>query len=220
MKPVSDSNLKESLTLMMAEVVKRLGEKISIEAGMGLSQNNFTNFYKDKLDNLEAVDVVMVESLPNPEDAVPKAIYFSKTKWGEDVVKDEENNFYWEYMCFSTGWEIIGDSRVDLSNYFTKQQIEDLVYNKTQIDTKFGNYLTKEEITTMLNLHYTSAQVDENFYNKTHIDGRYYQKSEVYTKTEADTKYQPLVSYVSQDEYEALTVEEKQSGTYFITSEL
>ena len=111
-----------------------------------------------------------------------------------------------------------------LNNLSAKKANSSDVYTKTQVDTKLetkansSDVYTKEEIDTSLGKKANSDDV----YTKTELGESLALKansSDVYTKEESDAKYQPLVSYISQAEYDALTDTQKASGTYFITSE-
>lgn len=166
------------------------------EEGKGLSTEDFTTFYKEKLDNLETIGYKIVDVLP--ESGERYYIYFVP-----DNTTEEGNNFYVEFMYLeTTGWEMIGTTKVDLSDYFTKGEINSMLNGYVQLtalNTELAKYVSKTALTETLN--------------------NYYKKTEVYTKAQSDAKYQPLVSYVSQAEYDALTDTQKASGTYFITSE-
>lgn len=194
MKPVSDSNLEQALGLYNDFTNKTFQKK---EDGKVLSKNDFTDFYKEKLDNLETIGYKIVDVLP--ETGERYYIYFVP-----DNTTEEGNDFYVEFMYLeTTGWEMIGTTKVDLSDYFTKGEINSMLngyIQLTTLNTELAKYVSKTALTETLN--------------------NYYKKTEVYTKAQSDAKYQPLVSYISQAEYDALTDTQKASGTYFITSEL
>ena len=43
--------------------------------------------------------------------------------------KDKVNDYYDEYVYLNNKWELIGTTKIDLSDYYTKSQIDDLVLN-------------------------------------------------------------------------------------------
>lgn len=122
-----------------------------------------------KINALELMSVKVVSELPATGDK--NFIYFVPDPDTAEV------NHYLEYMYIEKRWELIGTTKVDLTDYAKTSEVTQALIPKAN-------------------------------------------QADVYTKTESDAKYQPLVSYVSQAEYDGLTDTQKQSGTYFITSEL
>ena len=68
------------------------------------------------------------------------------------VANDQgDNNIYDEYMWLNGEWEILGNTSVDLTNYYTKSE----VYTKSEIDNTFAtlaalnNYALKSDIPTV-----------------------------------------------------------------------
>lgn len=60
-----------------------------------------------------------------------------------------QNDIYSEYLYINNKWEIVGTTDVDLSNYYTKDQ----VYSKEEVDNKFsdpllGNVIASTNFTT------------------------------------------------------------------------
>lgn len=72
----------------------------------------------------------IVDELPAESEADPKAIYFVPTPG-----TPEENNIKDEYMLINGNWEKIGTTRIDLSGYWSKQELR---------------VLTQEELSTIL----------------------------------------------------------------------
>ena len=101
---------------------------------------------------------------------------------------------------------ILLENDIDVSNYYTKDEIDSKFYNKDYIDGNFYNksyvdlsFYNKTEIdlnyynkTQIDSNHYTKTEIDSNHYNKTQIDSNYYTKTEVssnyYNKAEVDSK--------------------------------
>lgn len=75
--------------------------------------------------DLSALRVFIVESLPT-ENINPNAIYFVAIK-----LNTSENNSYYEYMYINNKWELIGTTQIDLSNYWTIEQIKEYLNNNT-----------------------------------------------------------------------------------------
>ena len=81
--------------------------------------------------------VAIVQQLPT-EDISTSTIYFVPRQ------TPDTNDVYDEYMYISNAWEHIGSTAIDLSNYYTKTQVDTLlaakanatdVYTKSQVDT-------------------------------------------------------------------------------------
>lgn len=163
------------------------------------TDNNFSDFYKNKLDNLETIGYKIVDVLP--ETGERYYIYFVP-----DNVTEEGNNFYVEFMYLeTTGWEMIGTTKVDLSDYFTKGEINSMLNGYVQLETlntELAKYVSQTALTEVLN--------------------NYYQKEETYSKTEVDEKFQTKIQILSQAEYDASvtagTVDT--NTTYLIKSDL
>lgn len=67
------------------------------------------------------INILIVEELPTT--GVEKTIYM--------VLRTEAylNDYYDEYMWINNKWEIIGSTRLDLSNYYTKSEVNDAITN-------------------------------------------------------------------------------------------
>ena len=76
----------------------------------------------DKFSIIVLSDGVKHESITKPDSSV---LYFEKA----DL---EEGNSYIEYMYVNEKWELIGSNTIDLSQYYTKDE----VYDKTEVDSK------------------------------------------------------------------------------------
>lgn len=111
---------------------------------------------KSKVDGLDLTLYVIVDSLP-VSDIETNKIYLVRNASGAD------NNIYTEYAYVNNAWEKIGEykANVDLSNYYTKSQTDNLlsakadasnVYTKSQVDSMVGNKVTAEVSNNTLNL--------------------------------------------------------------------
>lgn len=93
--------------------------------------NNLTNYYlssntytKTEVNNLIAsivtLNIVVVQTLPVSDISTHTIYLVPKTTAGTDNVYDE----YINTDGTSAGWELIGSTEVDLSNYYTKTEID------------------------------------------------------------------------------------------------
>ena len=121
--------------------------KVDKVVGKDLSSNDFTNSEKEKLEGIEigANKVTKVSQLTNDKNfkteieiqelinnstKLKKEVVTSLPSTGkEDIVyllknKNDSNNFYTEYMWIGGRWEIIGDTKVDLTDYAKKSDIK------------------------------------------------------------------------------------------------
>ena len=93
--------------------------------------NNLTNYYlksetytKTEVNTLigqiSTISILVVQSLPT-QDIQTNIIYLvpKQTAGTQDV--------YDEYIYVNNAWELIGDTEVDLSNYYTKTQVDALI---------------------------------------------------------------------------------------------
>lgn len=111
---------------------------------------------KSQVDGLDLTLYVIVDSLPT-SDIKTNKIYLVRNASGAD------SNLYTEYAYINSAWEKIGEYKadVDLSNYYTKSQTDNLlsakanvnnVYTKAQVDSMVGNKVSAEVSNNTLNL--------------------------------------------------------------------
>lgn len=138
----------------------------TLEHGIYLPSEGEKNCYSGLANNWQAVDTnigyvtalrqaiagaltrQIVTQLPT-EDIDPNCIYM--------ILKAtaQTSNIYDEYMYINSNWELIGDSQLDLSNYYTKQEVNQLPAVASGVtSTKVGNYDTHIADT---NIHVTVA---------------------------------------------------------------
>lgn len=131
--------------------------KIDKAQGQGL----ISDAEKNKLANIEdaANKVTKISQLTNDKnfktEAEIKTLINNSTKLKKEVVtslpssgkedviyllknKNDTNNYYTEYMWISGRWEIIGDTKVDLSDYAKKSEID-----LSKLDKKYLQYKDK-----------------------------------------------------------------------------
>ena len=94
-----------------------------------------------------------IQRLINNSTKLKKEVVTSLPSTGKDDViyllknKNDTNNYYTEYMWISGRWEIIGDTKVDLSGYATKEEIPTKV---SQLEND-KNFKTEEEVSRLIN---------------------------------------------------------------------
>lgn len=149
------------------ELDKNKVEKVE---GKNLSSNDFTDDLKNKLENIEegANKVTKISDLENDKtfktEAEIQSLINNSTKLKKEVVtslpptgkediiyliknKSDENNVYTEYLWIGGKWEIIGDTKIDLSGYATKEEIPTKV---SQLEND-KNFKTEEEVLKLIN---------------------------------------------------------------------
>jgi hypothetical protein len=98
----------------------------------------------------------------------------------------EENNGYFEYMFINGAWEYIGSTQIELSDYYTKKEVEEYIANNKYVlphasDTTLGgvkvdnksiiidengiisvssNYATEENVNTIIKNNIASVPND------------------------------------------------------------
>ena len=107
-------------------------------------------------ENEGSIDYKIAQALVD-FDALKRKIVIALPTEGEAniiymVANDQgDNNIYDEYMWLNGEWEILGNTSVDLTNYYTKSE----VYTKSEIDNTFAtlaalnNYALKSDIPTV-----------------------------------------------------------------------
>lgn len=111
---------------------------------------------RTQVNGLDLTLYVIADSLPT-SDIKTNKIYLVRNASGAD------GNIYTEYAYINSAWEKIGEykANVDLSNYYTKSQTDNLlsakadansVYTKSQVDSMVGNKVTAEVSNNTLNL--------------------------------------------------------------------
>lgn len=80
-----------------------------------------SNEYTDEVATKIEWKKVITENLPDAGNADPHTIYFVP------VGDSPENDGYFEYMTINSRWEVIGRTTVDMSDYYTKEEVEQLI---------------------------------------------------------------------------------------------
>lgn len=96
--------------------------------------NNLTNYYtktdtytKTEVNNLigsiSSLDIEVVQTLPSSDISTSTIYLLPKSS-------SEQQNIYDEYIYVNNSWELIGSTAIDLSNYYTSTQVDNLLSNK------------------------------------------------------------------------------------------
>ena len=134
-------------------------------------------------------DVQVVQELPATGDA--HTLYFVPS------ADPQTQNIYDEYLYTNNDWEQVGSTSVDMSDYYTKTQVDTLLdekvsdyYNKTQVDTLLDD---KVEIVEITQAEYDALSEEEKNNGKIYsiTDAVIADINNYYTKTEADAAFNP-----------------------------
>ena len=121
-------------------------------------------------------DVQVVQELPATGEA--HTLYFVPS------ADPKTQNIYDEYLYANNAWEQVGSTAVDMSDYYTKTQVDNLLVNKAEIvEITQAEYdaLSVEEKNNGKIYSITDAVVADlnNYYTKTEADGRFNPKNTV-----------------------------------------
>lgn len=153
-----------------------------------ISVDNLVNYYRKSetynqeqinslIGSITTINFKIVDSLPGTGEN--NLIYLVPSN------KQEENNVKDEYIWVDGSWELIGSTKIDLSNYYTKDEVNSTFALKTELawDTITG----KPVWIGLSKPTYTWSEINEK---PTTISG--YGITDAYTKTESDEKYVTL----------------------------
>ena len=121
-------------------------------------------------------DVQVVQELPATGDA--HTLYFVPS------ADPQTQNIYDEYLYTNNAWEQVGSTSVDMSDYYTKTQVDTLLDDKAEIvEITQAEYdaLSEEEKNNGKIYSITDAVIANmnNYYTKTEADGRFNPKNTV-----------------------------------------
>ena len=114
--------------------------------------NNLTNYYLKSetytqaevnalISGIIGLNILVVQTLPT-QDISTTTIYLVPKQ------TPETQDVYDEYIYVNNAWEHIGSTEIDLSNYYTKTQTDNLLANK--VDKVTGKQLSTEDFTSVL----------------------------------------------------------------------
>lgn len=130
---------------------------------------NSKDYAKELIKQLHSFDIIIVDTLPAIEDAQSNTIYFLKAT-------HKTNDNYEEYMVINGQWELIGNTRIDLTPYLTKESFNNTIKDyakKTELHSH-TNKSVLDEISqdSEGNLTYNGVRVfkDKSYYTQAEID--------------------------------------------------
>jgi hypothetical protein len=132
--------------------------------------NNLTNYYlktdtytktevNGLISSIVTLNIEIVSSLPTTDISQTTIYLVPKST-------SQTNNVYCEYINTdgtTAGWEKIGDTEVDLSNYYTITQVDNLLANK--VDKVSGKGLSTNDFTTTLKDKLDGIEANANNYS-------------------------------------------------------
>lgn len=143
----SVSSLAQTVDKGFKQVQTELDKKQPAGDYITNAVDNLVNYYKksetytqrevnDLVGSLTRIDIKVVSSIDDVTE--PNVIYLVPASSGES------GDYYNEYILVNGSPEIIGNTRVDLSDYYTREQTDDLLNKKQPI----GSYVTSVNGTT------------------------------------------------------------------------
>lgn len=78
--------------------------------------------------------------------ALPTEDISATTVYLKTGAKSDPDNIYDEYIYVNSKWELLGTQKIDLTNFYTKEEINDLLNNK--VDKVSGKTLSSNDYTT------------------------------------------------------------------------
>ena len=127
------------------------------------------DYAKELIKQLHSFDIIIVDTLPAIEDAKSNTIYFLKAT-------HKTNDNYEEYMAINGQWELIGNTRIDLTPYLTKESFNNTIKDyakKTELHSHTNkNVLDEISQDSEGNLTYNGVRVfkDKSYYTQAEID--------------------------------------------------
>lgn len=143
----SVSSLAQTVDKGFKQVQTELDKKQPVGNYITNAVDNLVNYYrksetytqsevKDLIGSLTHINIEVVSSIDDVTE--PNVIYLVP------VSGNESDDYYNEYILVNGSPELIGNTRVDLSNYYTRKQTDDLLKGKQPI----GSYVTSVNGTT------------------------------------------------------------------------
>lgn len=136
------------------------------------SVNDLINYYlksetytKNEVNELVgAIKTISMKIVPEkPETGESNIIYLIPS------TKITTENIYDEYVYINGKWEIIGSTQIDLSNYYTKDEINTLLFDyitSNDLEEILQNYALKSDIPTKT----SDIENDSDFIDKKYVD--------------------------------------------------
>ena len=172
-----------------------------------------------KLADLTGFKFEKVETLPDT--GQPNVIYLvpKQTLTRAATTQDIYEEYYWD--ATTNSYEFLGTTAMDLSNYYTKSEIDDKLSDYTTTltftSTLTNNYYNKKQIDAKLS-NYIQAGALENYYTKLQVDAKL--TSDYYTSAQVDTKLTNYVLTTTLNNYYDRTSIDAKLGDYVLSTTL
>ena len=133
-----------------------------------LDAETFETWITDKVNKIVSFTIKWVAELPSTKDAQPNTVYLVPKK---SMIEDD--NYCEEFLWVDDHWEKIGDTKVDLSGYYTKEEVNNITQAlEGQVNIILQDYATKaeleerasqleEQVNTILEDYATKNEVEE-----------------------------------------------------------
>lgn len=113
-----------ALAKQYADEVAAAGSREALEQAVEEAVRQSKLYTDEALSHITSFKVQIVESLPL-SDIDEHTIYFLRRR-----KPSGETDFYYEYMYINQAWELIGSTELDLSGYWTSEQVKAYVASK------------------------------------------------------------------------------------------
>ena len=153
-------DIEEGLQMKTIEQVMAMEETEDIQETKEMAQATFLWVTAKTMQLRAIVPPEAIEEAKEAGEEIPLnkdgSVTIQRMPWKEEDGKilckmgDQGENVYREYMYIEGKWEIVGDSNIDFSNYYTKGEV----------DTKIGSYYTKGEVDAALADYALTTYVD------------------------------------------------------------
>lgn len=115
-----------ALAKQYADAVAAAGSEEAIQKAIEQAVQQSKTYTDIAIGELTQFNITIVNSLPTT-DIKTHTIYFLP------ISPLEEDNGYYEYMYIEGQWELIGSTRIDLSNYYTKKEVEQYILDNKYV---------------------------------------------------------------------------------------
>ena len=119
--------------------------------------DNAKKYAKKLFDSVTSFNIQIVDTLP-VDNIKTMTIYFMRNG------RDNESDYYEEYMYINNKWEIIGSTFVNLASYLLKADFEKY---QQEIADKFAKYNTSDEIANILKDYLLTQTFNDTIKNYT-----------------------------------------------------
>lgn len=150
---VGDAQARADIAALASSIPVKVSDLQNDAGFITNTVNNLSNYYLKTdtytqaevnalISAVSTINILVVQILPTQNISTSTIYLLPKTTAQTDNIYDE----YINITGTSTGWELIGDTSIDLSNYYTKAQVDSLL--ELKVDKVTGKGLSTEDYTT------------------------------------------------------------------------